>query len=434
MSIDRRIVQEKEQDEINRSVRRISVQTPDGIFSSITEAAEHYNVSKTTIANWCRDKDKPDFFKIQHEDKRMPITSEMTVPAKVLDRMMEFLEQGDLRRARSVLSDFVQDNQKTEQVHAPEKKPPKPIADITFMMAVEIARHLYDACWFILKDGQLLMKGTKLPQPYHNELIAHRAEVMPFLLAPKVINAFTVEKDDTDKQIADKFTTWIDDEVHKGLAEGRYHQKDMHGARKVAWEKAMHHWHLSFGKRYPPDICAGCHQPITEEDDYMLMYDDNCLHQKKECMHAYVRQWIPAAEAGLKNLIGSAHARTKMVAIRGGTVIGPKGRTYKNVHEAADAYNKRLWDNYVRDNPGRGVNMYHLEGRVTPTILQKWCLDARNKDWWFEDEMPWPHDGPEERVMDMADFLADENNMLLDRDYSAEERGTKEKVNWGTCE
>lgn len=440
-SLERYLEQELEQERINRDARSISVQTPAGIFPSITDAAEHYGVAKQTICNWANDKDKPEFFRLKEEPKRMPVTSEMTVPANILDKMLAFMEEGDFRKARGILESFVTDNQKTEQVHVPERPRPPAREPITFMKAYEAARHLKATSYWVMSNGDLLQKGLKLPQPFHDQLIHNRAEITAFLLLPNIIEGIFKANEVTEENIDKLFMSYIEKEVHESIQK-QFNQKQMDMARRCAWEKCMHHYHYLFGTRHDKGTCAGCGQSLSGED-YFVANDGNHIHQRIECVQHFAQTWITEAKEGLKKLIGQPGSKRKPPPPKQHRVVGPGGRTFDGPGEAAGYINQKLLQDWQTKNPGKTKSVNRIPGCIWPATVRGWCNDPSNTAWSWLDEpevvgdkplpyIPANQDKLPDHVQGTQEFLSNDDTLFISGDYTDQEIDPENRgTNWG---
>jgi hypothetical protein len=73
--------------------------------------------------------------------------------------------------------------------------------------------------------------------------------------------------------------------------------------QSLAWGAAQNRWHLEHGERVPPDLCAGCRQPIGGAEALDLI-DGNRVHLSDgyNCLIRHGERWRAAATRALAEL------------------------------------------------------------------------------------------------------------------------------------
>jgi hypothetical protein len=89
---------------------------------------------------------------------------------------------------------------------------------------------------------------------------------------------------------------------------GRFEERNAHRhpvcpravAERLAWAEIEARWHLERGERVPPELCAGCREPIGEAKALDLI--DGCrvhLRPDHNCLIRYGGRWRAAATRAL---------------------------------------------------------------------------------------------------------------------------------------
>jgi len=73
-------------------------------------------------------------------------------------------------------------------------------------------------------------------------------------------------------------------------------------AARLAWGEIEHHWHMKYGERLLPDLCAGCRRPIGGAEALCLADDSRVHLDNLGCLIQYGTRWRVAATAALRRM------------------------------------------------------------------------------------------------------------------------------------
>jgi hypothetical protein len=74
-------------------------------------------------------------------------------------------------------------------------------------------------------------------------------------------------------------------------------------AERMAWNAVASRWYRECGERTPPNLCAGCGEPISGVAHVLLLPHDERAHSDEgyACIVAYGRRWKSAAADALSS-------------------------------------------------------------------------------------------------------------------------------------
>jgi hypothetical protein len=112
--------------------------------------------------------------------------------------------------------------------------------------------------------------------------------------------------DDTPEEISAKrldLQSWRDLYEERTAAWRLGRARDRDKAARLAWGELQNRWHMRYGERVPPHLCAGCRRPVGQGPALDLI--DGCrvhLAEGYDCLIRWGERWRGRSTAVLRAL------------------------------------------------------------------------------------------------------------------------------------